>query len=535
MGSHVASPARARAFSKYLVALTFSLKTEQKRSVPSVRKQQLCSLYLLNDLLHQFKYHGGNESAYASFLEGISGQISDCICYAADYDSTSFPRHKERIQRLLEEWSRNGYFEKELQRKLQEIVSTKTGQSSAEGKCDSIKKETPYIMPAIHGDPSAPYHELPAGNMMPHIIPNTSLPINPRHMQPLQFESGPAEPALVEAVKLFLEDVDILYNTGIPDDEGISMELDDLGQNVVRDKETGGVLRVESYYGWSKEFCERMKQKQSGRRRSPSRGSSSPGRSIGPRKRRRYGSVNGSRNLDRSRSYSYSRSRSRSRSTTPPPLQRNGMSRGRSGSYSRSRSQPRRFNDTSPPSRASTMQGIKPSSSQTFFPPQPPPPPPPPPTVQQPPQLQQQIHLPPQPAFSQRSEPPPLPPPSIIYNNSMSQPLAPPRPLNWQGPWPPAPPPPPPHHSLLAAQVFTPIPAPVTQGYGAQNPQYYLPNTSWQGTGMPGVSVPPPPPPPSGNDPYGHGYGQGYNQQGTYGDRDRGRGQVNGRGRGGRW
>lgn len=510
------------------MALTSGWKIEQKRSVPSTRKQQLCSLYLLSDLLHHFKYHERDQSAYASFLEGIYVQIPEFLRNAADYDANTFPRHRKRIQQLLDEWSRHEYFGKELQNKLREIALTNVGRSNADGKGDIVKKEAPYIMPALHGDPSAPYHELPAGNMMPHIIPNTSLPINPRHMYPLQFEPGPAEPALVEAVKSFLKDVDMLYDVGLPKDEGISMELDDLGQNIVRDKQTGEVLSVESYYGWSKGFCERMKQKQNGRHRSRSRSSSQESNSI-PRKRRRYGSTNGSRNRNISRSYSRSRSRSSSRSISPP--RRNGTGRARSQSWSKSRSPPRRFNNTSPPSRASPMQGIK-SSSQTFFTPQPSSLPPPLPSL---PPLQQQIHLPQPPAFSQRSGPPP-PLPNVIYNNTMPQPTPPPRPLNWQGPWPPAPPPPPPPPAI---QTFASMSSSAPQGYGPPNPQYYLPNTGWQAMGM---SVPPPPPPPpppqSHSDPYGHGYGSGYDQRGVYGDRGRGRdrGHANERGRGSsRW
>jgi hypothetical protein len=262
------------------------------------------------------------------------------------------------------------------------------------------------MMPATHGDPSLPFYELPAANFMPHILPNRKISMRTDSIRPLQFAPGPADDALVNAVKDFLKDVERIDNTQI-EDEGIVADIDDLGQTSHRNE--AGDMVGDTYYGWSRAFCERMKS-------------------------RNKGSVNGSRDRSRSRSYTSSPSRSRSSSLGPRSRKRrySRSSGDRSMSRSRSRRRSRYANDDrmsrspSPPRFAQSVNRAPPTQTMQR-PPQPTPPPPSGPA---------NTYQPPTHTF-QSPPPPPLMPGNI--------PVPPPRPPNWpaNAPWPPPPPPPP--------------------------------------------------------------------------------------------
>ncbi|KAI4156370.1 MAG: hypothetical protein LQ340_000306, partial [Diploschistes diacapsis] len=174
-----------------------------------------------------------------------------------------YVRQHKRIDNVLEEWQSQRYFDQSVIEELRDAAreAGSTGKArvrdSGERKegavaIDKSIKDLPFLMPATHGDLSAPYYELPAANMMPHIIPNTSIPINAQQMRPLQFVPGPADPKLIGAVESFLKEADGIYSLQEPDDEGISMEMDEIGQLIMRDKITGEIIGGGSYYGWSK-------------------------------------------------------------------------------------------------------------------------------------------------------------------------------------------------------------------------------------------------------------------------------------------
>lgn len=473
--------------------------TTRSGKAASSRRRQLHILYLLNDLLHHLRFHAQDSRAFSAFSQSIQPHILDAVSHAAAHNAHVFVKQHARIQTLIGEWETNRYFDhvffENLRKAARQAGETENAGQSVQAQVSGevevkTKRETPFFMPATHGDPTAPYHELPAGNMMPHIIPNTSIPISPAQMKPLQFAPGPADPKLTEAVKSFLKEADAIYGTqDLDEDEGISMEMDELGQSIMRDKASGEVLGGESYYGWSKDFCTSMKRKQTGRRRSRSR-SSSPRRSNSPRKRPRYAS-----------SYS-SHSRSRSRSRSPPP--RLGRRHHNSYSPSRSRSRSPLHFSGAPQRPYSPPSASHPTSNSSSAPPPPLPPPPP-------------AAAPPRATIPQ---PPTMMPPNIFPNGMPPLgpngfPLPPPRPPNWQGPWPPPPPPPPAGPSQGQSQIFLPQ----------------------------GMAYPPPPPAPEmagqafGQGGSGYGYGQGQGQAHGYGrggglrGGDRGRG--GGRGGGG--
>ena len=364
--------------------------------------------------------------------------------HAAVHKVETYGRHHRKLTELLDTWENNGYYPEPYMQRLRGVVSEAGAQGSIDGLLDSgtaetpstalgtadDKRKAPFVMPAFHGDPSAPYYELPAANMLPHIVPNSGTPINPQNVKAMQLASGPASVPLARAVADFLKDADSIYAAAPPEveeeDEGVSLEMDEMGQTVARDKTTRETVDSgDSYYGWSKAFCERMKQKKKGsggagpRSRGRRRSISSQSRSPSPRKRARYSS-------DESRSRS-SRSRSRGRYRRDYPSSRpdDRRRRGRSDSHS-----PPRHRSRSPP-RQGRFRSRDRSRSESYSPPQhigmddfqvPPPPPPP--------QVQGSGPLP----F-------PNPFPNGIPLGPDGMPLPPPRPPNWQGPWPPPPPP----------------------------------------------------------------------------------------------
>ena len=396
-----------------------------------MRRKRLHILYLVNDILYHTKYRVNDASICGKVQPILVGLFGSAASFKG------CPKHQRKVLDLLEIWDKKGYYSKDYIDKLREAVknATEAGEhteeSSAEkdaGLTTKSAKSAPYVMPAVHGDSSTPWFDLPAGNLMPHIVPNSTRPINPDMIKPLQFVAGPADENLVIAVKALLEDVQTIFGGQTDQEETPSLDIDELGQPILVDEITGEVIDGEGYYGWSRSFCEKMKRRKKGieipgkednQGRSRSR-SSSPG----ARKRQYSDSDDGSsqggyRSLRRRRSYSSSRS------VTPELPRKNGDSG--SGSYSRSpkRSaspkQPENYpRDSRPP------QGLPPPVpfQQPFnpnFPPAPgpyfpqqfngqaqwpiqpppfglwPPPPPPPPPPGHPPQVQhpQQESFPP--------------------------------------------------------------------------------------------------------------------------------------------
>ena len=260
-------------------------------------------------------------------LFGAAASCKDC------------PKQQQKIFALLSLWEENGYYSADYIDKLREAVKhayelgVLPEGSSGPGVQDSNakpNKSAPFVMPATHGDPATPWFDLPAGNLMPHIIPNSTRPINPDRIKPLQLVAGPADQGLVLAVKGLLDDVQGIFGANTDQDEKIIWDVDELGQPIILDEITGDVLEGEDYYGWSRTFCERMKRKRKGvdlpdqdvgrDRRSRSR-SSSPGL-----KRRRYsssgdemGPIGYRSSLAQRSSRSNSRSASRSRSFSRSP------------------------------------------------------------------------------------------------------------------------------------------------------------------------------------------------------------------------
>ncbi|PUU83807.1 hypothetical protein B9Z19DRAFT_1172826 [Tuber borchii] len=124
--------------------------------------------------------------------------------------------------------------------------ATPTARPTASVVKAKVLVEKPLLLPPFHGDPSLPFYDLPAANMLPHLIPNSPTPINPRLMKPIQFSTLVPNESLVAAVKDFIKSVDDMFNG----DDALMEDPDAIGGG-------GG----EGYYGCSRGFCEKMKQK----------------------------------------------------------------------------------------------------------------------------------------------------------------------------------------------------------------------------------------------------------------------------------
>ena len=396
---------------------------------PSGRRRQLHVLYLLNDLLHHTKHHLQSSSASSMLTGNIQAYLLDLFGAASAYSLDVYVKHHECITDLLDIWDRQGYFQSSYIRELKNATTNPSEAGHTHANEDvkpsgeasgEEKKDAPYILPSSHGDPLTPYYDLPAGNMMPHIIPNSARAIKPHLVKALQFTAGPPDEKLVVAVKDFLKNVELLDAPGL-EDQGNDTDFDDLGQPFLGDEMVGSILEGEGYYGWSRAFCKKMTN------RGVSFGDvekiiALPGSSDGslsPRKRRRYSDSGSSRSRDRT----LDKSRSSSASSNQGPKRRNSQRpssrprdssreqrryrslRSRSLSYSPPQTVPF-FRRPSPPAHAqpirqAQIQGLSSSPSMSF----------------------------PHP-FSQGF---PLGPGGV--------PIPPPPPPNYHGPWPPPPPP----------------------------------------------------------------------------------------------
>ncbi|KAK4238725.1 hypothetical protein C8A03DRAFT_43582 [Achaetomium macrosporum] len=530
----VPSSARVASFCKYLVALSKSFGGEkdavaldtQRSRLPSAKRRRLHVLYILNDILYHVK-HRNHDEAFAQKLEST---LPALVGSAASFKNC--PKHIRKIHDLIGLWEENGYFTRSFIQQLRTAVAEgpslpEEGQNGDEADNSAsalakAAKTAPWVMPAMHGDPSTPWYDLPAGNWLPVLEPNSTRPVNPSMIKPLVLAQGPADKSLVEAVKHLLADVDRIYSKEANFDEPAS-DISRLGERVEIDEITGEIIGGDTYYGWSRAFCEKMKRRRRGHSERTDRGD-------GEGRRGRNGSSpSRSRSESRSRSWSRSRSRTSSRSPSRAPFKRRRRSlspqdrrrgrsrsgtpsdRSRSRSYRRSRSRlrsrSRQRSRTRSISRGDRYQqqsynqnsGYQPyrpkfSSSRSrsrsrsppvrsdetprpgFIPPNPPSPG----TWSQ----QPLPSLPP-------SMPFPMPPHSIPPQPGfgLGFPIPPPPPPNYQGPWPPAPPP------ILPPAM-------------GQQPNLFVPGGNVVPPPFPGGWPPPPPPPPQASGQHRNGFHQ---------------------------
>ena len=472
------APSRVRtaALGKYLVALSKSFD-HAGRQKPSAKRKRLHILYILSDVAH----HAVTRLRDDTFGTAWEAHLPVLLANAADFENC--PKHMKKLSGLVDLWEEKGYFDPKLVARLRLALSqgiapdAVTADSQPNAASVKLAKDAPYILPSFHGDPSTPWYDLPAATWLAHMTPNSTKPMLPDMIQPTQLAPGPADKQLVAAVQGLLADVERLFSKDRKMGDEPQTDLNELGERVVVDEVTGEIVGGETYYGWSRIFCEKMKE----------------------RKRKAKGGLDRGRSRSRSRSDGYS-PRSRSRSSTRAPTFRKRPSSSYSRSPHRRSRSPSRDYSRGPDQRRdrslrrrSTSRSVSRSRSRS------PPRPNPPVSHSQ----QSFPSFPPNPHHPSPGFPP--------FPMAGDLPPPPPPPMGYQGSWPP--PPPPPH---LGASG----PPPPPQGWF---PGAIPPNMMGRGAWNNG-QPPPPPPPPSHQSQY-------HNQQGhNYG---RGNGGYRGRGRGG--
>ncbi|KAH2159040.1 hypothetical protein KXV68_007303, partial [Aspergillus fumigatus] len=271
----VSSSNRVGVWAKYLVALSSSFtsgengqtsKPTEVRPGTSSKRKRLHILYLLNDLFHHTKYHTDTPATFSTLSGSLQPHIVELLGYAASYDRFKNPKHHRRLDDLLNIWEKNGYYGADYVNKLREVVKNSAESGPVKSFIDveqnnmdtvnrSVEKNVPFVMPSTHGDSSTPYYDLPAGNLIPHIIPDSTVPLRPDTIKPLQFLAGSADEKLVTALKAFLKDVDRMYNSGQTEQkENEVVDIDEMGQTIIRDSSTGEIVGGDTYYGWSRAF-----------------------------------------------------------------------------------------------------------------------------------------------------------------------------------------------------------------------------------------------------------------------------------------
>lgn len=535
--------------------------------MPSAKRRRLHLLYVLNDIL----YHAKFRNHAAGFAQKLEPALPALVRSIVSFKNC--PKHIRKVQDLVRLWEENHYFSQGFIRELLAAIEAPSpdGDDPKDAQADTsanavarAARNEPFTLPGMHGDPSTPWYDLPAANWLSVMEPNSTRPMNTSMIKPLVLAKGPAEKNLVDAVKKLLADVDKIYLKET-NNEDASHDIGQMGEIIELDEITGEIIDGETYYGWSRAFCNKMKaRKKNGGRlnsdearrgRSHSTRSYSRSESRSRSDRRRHRSEDSSRSSSRPafkrqrftrspRNNSGSRSRSRDRSSgqkrdrSHSQESRNsrdsrrrrykGGARNRSPSTSRSRSRngsrSSRYEPRSPSYSRSPSRSRSRSQSTSR------------------PGKRYDDHQQPRNDntfalgaghFSQDPLPPP-PPPSMGYPHGQMP--------NFPGGFPPVPPPPPQNYG--GQWGVPPPPPPLGSGQHYQQPPPFFPH------GGPGIVPPPPqftgnwvpPPPPSHSQ---HSYQTqppppppGQYQNTHYYNQDRGgaggyRGRGGGYGRGG--
>ncbi|PHH49094.1 hypothetical protein CFIMG_007009RA [Ceratocystis fimbriata CBS 114723] len=336
----VPSATRIAALGRFFCAYIDTLvdPTAEAPKKPKARRKRLHVLYIVNDILH----HTLAQSPDNIFLQSFESSLKPLFASAAAVEKST--NHISKLNELIRIWEERQYVAAKTIDTLRDTMTGALADTSAHNaamdiapdpvKGPTLTKEVPYMLPSIHGDPAVPWYDLPASTWLPHMTPNSTKPMTPSMIKPLHMNAGPPDKALVDAVKGLLSNVDQIYAKDCSLDLQEHTDINELGEVVSLDEITGSVLGGETYYGWSRDFCIKMKAlrtSKSNRGRSSNR-SDSRGRSRSIARRYSY---------TPSRSHSRGRSRSYSRSNSPPAFKRRRISRPRSRSLSRSRSHSR--------------------------------------------------------------------------------------------------------------------------------------------------------------------------------------------------
>ncbi|KAF4340604.1 hypothetical protein FBEOM_5450 [Fusarium beomiforme] len=243
------SPARTAALAKYLVALSKSLQDDGSR--PSLKRRRLHILYVINDVL----YHAIAKNDDFKFATAWEPVLPGLIASAAAFDNC--PKHKKKIADLIRLWEDQQYVQASLAKKLQEALASGVAPQTAQEAPTSnatlkLAKDAPFTLPSFHGDHTVPWYDLPATTWLPHLTPNSTKPMFPDQIRPIQMAPGPADKVLVSAVQDLLGEVERMFSKEQKWTDEPGNDLNELGERVVLDEITGEVIGGDTYYGWSR-------------------------------------------------------------------------------------------------------------------------------------------------------------------------------------------------------------------------------------------------------------------------------------------
>ncbi|KAL8972754.1 MAG: hypothetical protein Q9183_000369 [Haloplaca sp. 2 TL-2023] len=439
------SATKTAAIGKYLVALASSLSASPKKDSSrsshsqrlSGRRQQLHVLYLLHDFLHHTRYHVSELADDATSHNALEPYVLQLFAIISAYQPSECSQHFRKLHAILDIWAKEQYYPLAYIETLRETVEKQGSLSGvpteilepaalARGAVEAAttegRKNAPYIMPPCHGDISDPFYDQPAGNLLPHIVPNSMVPIKPHLVQPLQLNAGSASEDLANAVEALLQDASDIYGAKTRSADTHKSDFNALGQPVLVHGSSKDVADSEGYYGWSKSFCTKMKLRDD---RDPSR---SPARHYHSNQRHRKAASSGSSDVSRSRSRSMSTSRS-------PPYRRGGLRQRRpssdSASGSRGRTELRRFHQE-PGNLEQSRNGSRTPRSRSSG------------GSYSPPDISPSRHVEtgpqhrfgngsPSPGMAHAIQPPPFLAQAMLGPGQV--PIPPPRPPNYSGPW----------------------------------------------------------------------------------------------------
>ncbi|ERS95627.1 uncharacterized protein SPSK_02287 [Sporothrix schenckii 1099-18] len=303
------SPARTAAVGRYLVALAHSFPPETRRTTSeteakptSARRKRLHLLYVISDVLYHVAFRSttldGDNATRPPFVASIEPSLLPLVSSAAAF--VRAPKQLAKLNDLLDLWASHNYVgdnvlqqlrtavdegprraEEALQKQAKDKAAGKHQKGLAAAGATSTgaskeakeTKEAPFLLPALHGDPAVPWYDWPAATWLHVLEPNSTRPMNPANLQPLQLAPGPAPPALEASVRALLADVDRMYEGegGEGGEDGkdgemsaaadIDSDVNALGERIDVDVLSGDIVGGDTYYGWSRAFCKSMKER----------------------------------------------------------------------------------------------------------------------------------------------------------------------------------------------------------------------------------------------------------------------------------
>ncbi|KAJ4377375.1 hypothetical protein N0V83_000200 [Neocucurbitaria cava] len=227
-------------------------------------------LLIVNDVLHADKFHRRSNSNHGTFGTECADSIRELVELAASCIREKNTQAEKKLRALLKFWALNQLVSTQdievLQKRADEALLLAQG---------GVRKRH-YLLPEYHGDPSAPWHELPASYMLEPLIKYPQRSINPSQIKIAKFGKKEPSPHVRNLLDQFFEKIDLecvptgKTQTDSDDKEDVpkfpvqtdkyDMWLDPMAQTVKQIKGTEDRAIVSTTYGWSSKFCEDMRE-----------------------------------------------------------------------------------------------------------------------------------------------------------------------------------------------------------------------------------------------------------------------------------